>query len=270
MQKIFIYNQLTGEFEVNQPEIKLVNEFEDLWLMAKEYAGCKEDKSGMMLGNKEANAKFALYCKYVYLFSDAASPYRDYTDEERRIQAGYDSMMGPSEMDDARVSLACKKWSDMQEQDRNIRLLKAGQAQVDDMINFFNKVKEEGRKTGYNAKDIKGNIDALKDIGEISDMLDSFEERIRVGETTKSALRGGAIEGFLVDFTKEKRIRAEKARLEEKKDSLKEIMDEVESVDAPEAIKPIRVRKAQPKQKKIEELERSERWKSLLGKSIKM
>ena len=79
-QRIFVYDELSGEFSVNEQEIKLINEFADLWVEAKKRCGCERNEDGVLIGNLEAIGKYVNYCKFVYLVADSASPYRDFTE----------------------------------------------------------------------------------------------------------------------------------------------------------------------------------------------
>lgn len=242
MQKIFIYDAVTGEFVLNQYELKLITEFNDLWLLSKQQCGCDNaNEDGIGHGNSEAIMKFANYCKFVYLYADIASPYRDYPEDDKRIQSAYDSLLTDSESSGEELASACKKWDEIQSMDRNIRILKAAQSQVDELINYFS---EEGKLTQkrdgkpiYKAKDI---MMELREIGSISDELDKCEERIRTGDTTVSNLRGGAVEGLIVDFAKEKERRR---KLQAKMDGelvLKKDTEEAEEEFLLEEVKPIK------------------------------
>lgn len=205
MQKIFLYDPVSGEFALNEPELKLIREFNDLWLLAKQRCECVDvNDNGIGHGNSEAIMKFANYCKFVYLYADYASPYRDYPDNDRRIQAAYDGFMSDEESSMPELYVACDKWVDMQSQDRNVRILRAGQRQVDELIAYFSEegkltLKKDGKPV-YKAKDI---MSELRDIGSISDELDRHEERVRAGDAAESKIRGGAQEGIIIDFAKE-------------------------------------------------------------------
>lgn len=209
MQKIFIYDAVTGEFVLNEPELKLVREFNDLWLVAKQRCGCIDvNDNGIGHGNSDAIMKYANYCKFVYLYSDYASPYRDYPEDDKRIQAAYDCYLTTEESIMEQLSVACNKWVEMQSQDRNVRILKAGQRQVDELISYFSEegkltMKKDGKPV-YKAKDI---MSELREIGAISDELDRHEERVRLGDSVQSDIRGGAVEGLIIDFAKEKERR---------------------------------------------------------------
>lgn len=209
MLKIWFCDPVTGEMVLNTPELKLINEFNDLWALAKEQCGC----TGR--GNSDAQLKFGNYCKYVYLCSDWSSPYDDYPEDEKKYNAIVDSYMDDDEFRIAEPLLikACKKISDMQNKDRNIRILRAGQSQIDDLIEFYSK---EGKlnetvngKPKYNPKDIS---QQLQELGSLSDSLDAFEDRVRHGEKSKSNLRSGAVEGLIIDFQMVKKKKEMKFR----------------------------------------------------------
>lgn len=235
MQRIFIYDELTGEFSVNQAELKLITEFSDLWTEAKLNCGCERDENGVLIGNADAISRYSNYCKFVYLYADAASPYRDFTDEERRNSAGVDAMLTGKEIEMEELWKACAKWVEIQDKDRNIRLLHSAQNRVDDMISYFSMPREVGK--GYSIKEINDSIKAIDDIGNASDMLDRFEDRVKLGESTSANIRSDAVEGFIVDFEKEKIIRQGKMKADAKRIEMnkrkKEYSETAEPVDVP-------------------------------------
>ena len=68
--KIFVYNNATGELELNEPEVLLLREFNALW--EKDRNKCKEDPTGEKL--LRAFREF----QYIYLAIHWNSPLRDY------------------------------------------------------------------------------------------------------------------------------------------------------------------------------------------------
>lgn len=258
MQNIFLYNEANGEFTINQDEIKLIKEFADLWVVAKEKCKCERDEDGILIGNTESILKYSNYCKFVYLYADCASPYRDFTHEEKRNQCGLDAMLDGKEIDMPELWAACDKWSLMQEQDRNIRLLHAAQNRIDDMTEQLNQKKDPN--TRYSIKEINDIVKALDQIGDASDMLDRFEERVRLGELSQSKVRSDAMDGIIVDFEKEKKIREGKLSMLNnvpKQKKRKSIEEEYEPVSEMKTGKPeikIRrtVKKAKDEEKKLQ------------------
>lgn len=215
MNKIFLYDEATGEFILNVPEIKLVGAFNDLWLLAKRQ--CEDDnvdENGIDIGNTLVISRFAEYCRFVYLFSDCGSPYKDYPLRDRKLESAADSMLTDEEADSPEIEAACKKWEEMQEQDRNVRILKAAQEQIDDLIEYFkiqNKlsVMRDGKPV-YQAKNL---ISEMKELGSVSDYLDTCEERVRQGDSTSTNIRADAKEGLIIDFAKEKERRRKLAEM---------------------------------------------------------
>lgn len=251
-QRIFVYDELSGEFSVNEQEIKLINEFADLWVEAKKRCGCERNEDGVLIGNLEAIGKYVNYCKFVYLVADSASPYRDFTETEKINSAGYDAMLSGEEVEMEELKRACNKWREIQEQDRNIRLLRSAQFKVDEMINYFSKPKEAGKT--YGIKEINDSIKALDELGNASDMLDRFEDRIRVGESTQSSIRSDAVEGILIDFEKEKMIRLGKMKAEDKGIEMKKRKRVVELKDAAEPVDAPKNKRGKPRKKDVKNI----------------
>lgn len=210
--KIFIYDVTNGEFYVNWPEIKLIKEFSDLWLMAKEICRCECENASQGVIDSASVSRFSSYCKYVFLMSDWKSPYRDYPNEDKSFYAMNDSGLSEKEAKSKEISDATEKWDEIQKMNRNYRLVKSAQNQVDDLIKYFD---EQGKLTKtingkpvYKASDI---MSELTKLGDVSNSLARLEENIKVGKSGDVKIRGDAQEGFLVDFRQEKE-RREKLR----------------------------------------------------------
>jgi hypothetical protein len=62
MKKMFVYNNQTGEVELNEPEVLLIKEFAALWEVERNK--CKEDPTG--IERKRAFREF----KYIWLMID--------------------------------------------------------------------------------------------------------------------------------------------------------------------------------------------------------
>lgn len=210
--KIFIYDVTNGEFYVNWPEIKLIKEFADLWLMAKDVCKCEYKNATKSVIDSASVSHFTSYCKYVFLMSDWKSPYRDYPVEDRSFYAMNDSGLSEKEAKSEEMSNAVSKWDEIQKMNRNYRLVKSAQTQVDELIKYFD---EQGKlaktingKPVYKASDI---MSELTKLGDVSNSLARLEENIKVGKSGDAKIRGDAQEGFLVDFKQEKE-RREKLR----------------------------------------------------------
>ena len=74
--KVFVYNNASGELELNEPEILLIKEFEGLWEKGRNK--CKEDPTGVR--RLRAFREF----KYIFLMLDWLSPYSQFDEQERQ------------------------------------------------------------------------------------------------------------------------------------------------------------------------------------------
>ena len=73
--KVFVYNNASGELELNEPEILLVREFEGLWEKGRNK--CKEDPTGTR--RLRAFREF----KYIFLMLDWLSPYSQFDEDTK-------------------------------------------------------------------------------------------------------------------------------------------------------------------------------------------
>lgn len=223
--RLFTYNPYNGEFYIDMNSLKLTKEFYELWLLCKEQCGCSDvNDENVIVGNQDAIQKYNDYCKYIYLTSAWSSPYFDYVDDTKISSALNDSGLELDDIKNDIVDKAISKFNEIQSQDRNYRLLNAAKTQIDDLITYFEiKGKLETKVDGkpvYKSKDI---LDEIKKIGEVSDYLDRTEERVKKGEATQSNIKGGATEGFIVDFVKERERREKELamKLEREKEERK-------------------------------------------------
>ena len=131
MIKIFQYNNANGNVELNTPEIILITEFKEL--MNDERNICEEDKEGKY--KLRAFREFT----YIYLALDWQSPYADFSEQERHQLSLNDAKMTEEEFNNPEFRAACRKFKQLQESVRSIRLLKAAQDTVDKFIDYFQK-----------------------------------------------------------------------------------------------------------------------------------
>ena len=73
MQKVFLYNNVSGQVELNVPELLLVDEFKAL--IDNKRNVCKEDKTGKQ--HLKAFKEFT----YIWLALDWQSLYADYSEQ---------------------------------------------------------------------------------------------------------------------------------------------------------------------------------------------
>lgn len=194
MNNFFMYNANTGNVELNTPEILLVKEFEVL--LDNERNKCKEDPEGKY--KLRAFREF----KYIQLAINWQSPYADYAEQERHREAIKDANLTESEWNNPEFRAACRKYRDLQESNRSIKMLQAAQNTVDKFVDYFNNIDPEERdeQTGkpiYKVKDIMAELSSLHKVHEELEILTNAVKK-EMSETT--AIRAGAVDGFLPDF----------------------------------------------------------------------
>ncbi len=193
MVKIFQYNNANGSVELNTPEIILVKEFEAL--MKDERNITEQDKTGKF--KSKAFREFT----YIYLALDWQSPYADYPEQERHQLSLQDAKMTNDEFNDPEFRAACRKFRDIQNQTRSIRLLKAAQETVDKFMDYFHNIDPEERdpltgKPIFKVKDIMAEISSLS---KVQDELNTLEQMVKKEMAESSQLRGGYEDGFMAD-----------------------------------------------------------------------
>lgn len=190
MNNFFMYNGNTGQLELNVPEILLVREFEAL--TASERNKTKEDPKGIY--NTRAFREF----KYIYLAINWQSPYADYPEQERHQEALKDANITEEEFNNPEFRAACRKYRDLQESNRSIKMLQAAQNTVDKFVLYFNNIDPEERdeltgKPIYKVKDIMTEISSLSKVNEELKILEGQVKK-EIAET--SQIRAGAVDGF--------------------------------------------------------------------------
>ena len=158
MQKVFLYNNVSGQVELNVPELLLVDEFKAL--IDNKRNVCKEDKTGKQ--HLKAFKEFT----YIWLALDWQSLYADYSEQERHHEALKDSGITEEEFNDPLFRAACRKYRQLQRATRSIKVLQAAQLTVDKFIDYFTNIDPEERdeQTGkpiYKVKDIMAEISSL-------------------------------------------------------------------------------------------------------------
>ena len=194
IQNIFQYDNATNRVELNMPEILLVKEFSEL--MKCDRNKCKEDPKGIY--GLRAFREFS----YIWLALDWKSPYSDYYEQDRHEAAIEDSGLTEEEFNNPEFRAACRKYKQIQEENRSIKLLRAAQNTVDKFIDYFQNVDPEERdpvtnKPIYKVKDLMAEISSLSKVHE---ELKTLESMVKKDLTEVSTIRGGAIEGFEPDM----------------------------------------------------------------------
>lgn len=190
VSRIFQYDNVRNRVELNVPEILLVREFAEL--MKPERNKCEEDPSGSL--GLRAFREFT----YIWLAIAWDSIYADYTEQERHQEALRDASMTEEEFNDPEFRAACRKYKEIQNSNRSIKMLHAAQAMVDKFIDYFETADplERDEQTGkpiYKVKDIQTE---LKNLTETHETLVQLEAQVKKHLEASSSYRGNVVEDF--------------------------------------------------------------------------
>ena len=194
IQNIFQYDNMHNRVELNMPEILLVKEFSEL--MKCERNICKEDPKGT-----KALRAFREFT-YIWLALYWKSPYSDYPEQERHKEALNDSGITEEEFNNPEFRAACRKYRQLQESNRSIKMLQAAQNTVDNFIDYFNTVvdlseRDANGKPVFKTKDI---ISEISSLSKVHEELKILEGQVKKEMMETSSIRGGATDGFLPNF----------------------------------------------------------------------
>lgn len=177
-----MYNQQTHMVELNVPEVLLIKEFQDLFI---------EDNS------KDKELVFR-QISYIHLALAWDSPYAQYSEMERHKEALLDSNMTEEEFNNPTFRAACRKYRELQESNKSIKLLKAARTAADQFIDYFENVvdlneRDQNGKPIFTAEKVMKEMTLLN---RVHQELVDLENRIKKEMTEQSQIRAGAIEGF--------------------------------------------------------------------------
>ena len=196
MIKVFQYNDRIGRVELAEPEILLIREFSEL--MSNDRNVCKEDPTG--------NLKLRAFREFTYIFLaiDWQSPYCDFLAQEKHQMSLHDANMTEEEFNNPEFRAACRKYKELQDSTRSIRLLQAAQDTVDKFINYFHNIDPEERdemtgKPIFKVKDIMTEISSLS---KVQDELKTLEGMVKKEIAEASSLRGGYEDGYTPKWKK--------------------------------------------------------------------
>lgn len=187
--KIFLYDGISSTLELNCPEILLTKEFAKL--IEDDRNKCSEDKKGKL--KIKAFKEFT----YMFLMIDWESPYADYSEQEKHVEALADSRLTNEEFDDEVFRAACRKYREIQESSREMKLVKAAQLTVDKLIIYMNNLDLDERDG--NGKPIFKANDVMKELSSISTVIDALktvEEQVRKDRDSTPEYRSNVEVGY--------------------------------------------------------------------------
>lgn len=170
--KFFQYDNDNALIDLNVPEILLIKEFEALY-------------------KRDRNRAFQEF-KYIYFTLDWGSPYFNIPIQEREEAARIDSGLSEEEIQDELLSVALKKYDEIQNSSIAIRLLKSAMNSVETVIFYLNNVDVSERdpltgKPVFKTKDLIAEIKGCKDL---IDGLKSLEDQVKKEIDPGNGLRG--------------------------------------------------------------------------------
>lgn len=179
---VFVYDNVNNRLEINEPEILLTKEFKDLY---------DRDKS-------KNKSKFWKELTYIYLAIDWKSPYSQYSEQERHEEAINDSELTEQEFNDPIFREACRKYKNLQDSNKSVKLLKAARSAADQFIDYFETIIDLNERD-QNGKPVFSAEKVMKEMGmlnKVHEELIDLENRVKKELAEKSTLRAGAIEDF--------------------------------------------------------------------------
>lgn len=179
---VFNYNSLSKQLEINEPELLLVKEFKAL---------LDRDKT-------KNKTKVTKELTYIYLAIDWKSPYNQYSEYERHDEAINDSGLTEEEFNDPVFREACRKYRNLQESNKSVKLLEAAKRAADQFVDYFDTIvdlneRDQNGKPIFSAEKVMKEMAALHKVHE---ELVTLENQVKKELTEQSTIRAGATEGF--------------------------------------------------------------------------
>ncbi len=189
--KFFLFDNVNNSVVVNEPEILLVKEFSELWTNDRNKT--KADPTGL----KKSRAFREL--TYIWLMCDWSSPYSDYTEQERHKEALKDAGLSEKEWNDPTFRAACRKYRELQDSSRSLKLIKAAQGVVDKITDYFNTldIQERDQVTGKPIFKTKDVMAELSNVSDVVEQLKTLEVLYKKEREATGELMGDVKVGFM-------------------------------------------------------------------------
>lgn len=164
--KFFLFDNSANDVQINTPEVLLIREFAALWEPTRNKT--KEDPKGSK--RTRAFREFT----YIWLMCDWASPYSDYTEQERHEEAMKDAKLTEKEWTDPTFRAACRKYRELQNSSRSLKLIKAAQDVVDKITDYFETIDLQERDP-VSGKPIFKTKDIMAELSNVSDVIEQLK-----------------------------------------------------------------------------------------------
>jgi hypothetical protein len=182
--------EITGDFniELNKVELITVYEFNKV---------IRSDRGGKFKGDHDGRKKLkakAIF-KFIFLYCDIRSPYKEYEDQERWTRALNDSRLNGDDIDET-VKAAINKYRELTET-RIQRLLKSAYDSCDKIREFYDDLdldeRDENGRLVYKPNDL---ITGISKLGETVKGLRDLETQVMEElESNGKGIRGGVKKG---------------------------------------------------------------------------
>ena len=175
---VFNYDSLNKQLEINEPEIFLVREFKVLLERDKERAF------------KELT--------YIFLALDYKSIYSQYTEYERHEEALSDSGITEEMFNDPLFREACRKYRNLQDSNKSIKLLNAARNAADQFVDYFETIIDLNERD-QNGKPVFSAEKVMKEMAQLSkvhEQLVALEAQVKQELEVQAGTRANVDEGF--------------------------------------------------------------------------
>lgn len=176
---------------VNKIDILLVPEFAALW----------EPSFNRGPGDPNGYKRFKAtrIFKYIKMLLDWESPYKNFSEQDRRNTSIEESEMTPEEVNDPKVVAAAKKYEKMQITPQ-LRLLQSAYRALDELTLFYNTVdlQERGDDQRY-IMDSKKIVDSLTNLSKAIAGLETLELVVKKQKEANARQIRGDVEPGLLD-----------------------------------------------------------------------
>ena len=192
MTNFFLYDNSTGNLELNEYEILLISEFKKLWDVDRNK--CKEDPKGTR--RLRAWREFT----YIFLMLDFKSPYLEYLEQDRHEESMKDSKLTEEEWNDEDFRAACRKYIEIKDSSRVLSLIKTAFRTLEKLRVFLDNIDfTDIDGNGKYLNDPKKILESINQIGKMNDYLKELELNYKKDQSSSAKTYRGDIELGLDD-----------------------------------------------------------------------
>ena len=179
---VFSYDNLNKQLEINEPEILLIKEFKAL---------VDRDKT-------KRKDRVTRELTYIWLALDYKSLYSQYSEQERHVEALNDSGLTENEFNDPIFREACRKYRNLQDSNKSIKLLNAARMAADQFVEYFETIidlneRDQNGKPVFSAEKV---MKEMAPLSKVHEQLVALEAQVKQELEVSSGTRGGVQKGF--------------------------------------------------------------------------